>query len=160
MAKRWAYSESLVYHDPEGLVAALIAEKTKLGRDERRWLLVSGAALSEWYVRKLTALWIDRGSLLSAHGMLDQGLNHFYELLFAPNERLVADHTWRLFAAGRLPLIPDRFPERMAEVMTAREITAADLARRVGAFMSMWSEMLPLVEREVGSTYEEFKDTV
>jgi len=160
MGKRWAYSESLVHYDPEGLIASLISEKTELTREEREWLLVSGTTLSEWYIKRLSALWVERGSLLSAHGMLNQGMNHFYEVLFALNNQLVPDHKWRAFYAERLVVLPDRFSERMAEVMVARELTVADLGRRVAAFMVMWGEMVQLVEKEVGKTYAEFKNTV
>lgn len=160
MAKRWTYSESRIHYDPDGLVTRLVAERTRLGEDERRWMLMTGAALSEWYIRRLTDLWVERGSLLSAHTMVHQGLNHFYEMLFALNDRLVADHKWVAWYAERLPLIPDRFPEKLAELLTLREPSLPELRRRVGVFMEMWSEMLPRVERAVGRSYEVFKDEV
>ena len=160
MGKRWAHSESLVHYDPEGLIAPLVAERTKLTDEERRWLMVSGTTLSEWYIRRLSALWVDRGSLLSAHSMLSQGVSHFCEALFALNHKLVADHKWRTFYAERLPVTPAHFSERMAELIVAKELTVSDLERRVSVFMQMWEEIVRLVEKEVGSTFAEFKDTV
>jgi hypothetical protein len=159
-ARRWTYGECRIYHDPDGRIAELLQEKVPLRPEERRWLLISGITLSEWYINRLTALWVERGSIASAHGMFARGLDHFYDALFSLNDRLVADHKWRCFAAERLPVLPPGFRARMEEVTLVHALTGDDLARRREAFMTMWREVLPLVERDVGMAYEEFKDTV
>jgi hypothetical protein len=160
MAKRWAYSESRIRYDPHGRLRQLLEQKVPLRLEEKRWLLTSGITLSEWYINRLTTLWVERGSILSAHGMFPQGLNHFFDMLFSLNDRLVADHKWRLFYAQRLGILPEDFNRRMAEVMRARALDEDELARRQDAFMAMWHQMLPLVEKEVGMTYEEFRNSV
>ncbi len=160
MARRWTYSECRIFHDPEGRIAVLLKGKVPLRPDERRWLLISGITLAEWYINRLTALWVERGSIASAHGMFARGLDHFHDMLFSLNDRLVADHKWRSFAAERLPVQPADFRARMEEVTLVHALTVEDLARRREAFMAMWREMLPLVERDVGMAYDEFKDTV
>jgi hypothetical protein len=160
MTKRWAYSECQVYYDPDGSVADLLGEKVPLDAKEREWMLISGAALSEWYINRLAALWVKRGSLLSAHSMFDEGLSHFYNMLFALNGQLVPAHKWRIHYARRLPLLPERFAESIERTLIARDLGADELQRRVQAFMAMWTELLPRVEGVVGKTYDEFKDTV
>lgn len=160
MAKRWAYSESSIRYDPRGLLRRLLEQKVPLKPEERRWLMISGITLSEWYINRLTALWVDRGSLPSAHSMFSPGLDHFYEALFGLNGKLVADFKWRLFSAQRLEVLPEDFGARIAEVLQARALDEVELRRRRDSFMAMWRQMLPRVEREVGASYEEFKDTV
>jgi hypothetical protein len=160
MAKRWAFSESRIYHDPEGRVAKLLLEKVPLKPEERRWLLISGITLSEWYINRLTDLWIARGSVASAHYMFNEGLNHFFNMLFSLNNRLVADHKWRYWYAERLEVLPSDFQPRIAEVMALNGSNADEVKRRRAAFMSMWREMLPLVEKEVMMNYEDFRNTV
>jgi hypothetical protein len=116
--------------------------------DERRWLLVSGITRSEWYINRLTTLWMDRGSIASAHSM------------FSLNNRLVADHTWRYYCAERLEILPADFGVQMGKVMELKALDGGELKRRRDAFMEMWHGMLPLVEKEVHMKYEEFKNTV
>jgi hypothetical protein len=160
MAKRWAFSESRIYHDPEGRMAKLLFEKVPLRPEERRWLLISGITLSEWYINRLTDLWIARGSVVSAHCMFSEGLNHFINVLFGLNNQLVADHKWRYYYAERLKVLPSDFQLQMEKVVTLHASTEDEVKRRKAAFMGMWHQMLPLVEKEVMMNYEDFKDTV
>ena len=82
MAKRWTYSQSLIYFDPEEKISQLLKEKVPLKPEERKWLMMSGLSLSEWYINRLTQLWIERGNIISAHHMFNQGLNYFFDMLF------------------------------------------------------------------------------
>jgi hypothetical protein len=138
----------------------MLAEKVPLKASERMWLMVSGLTLSEWYVNRLTDLWIDRGSIVSAHHMIHEGLNHFYSLLFVLNNQLVADHKWRAFYAEKLDILPTNFASKMEEVMLVHAFTKTELLRRKEAFMSMWKEILPRVEKHAGKKYDDFRDTV
>jgi hypothetical protein len=160
MPKRWAFSESRIVYDPEGKTQKLLQDKVPLQPQERRWLLVSGITLSEWYINRLTRMWVDRGSLTSAHTMFNEGINRFYDMLFGLNNQLVADHKWRSYYAERLSILPTDFTDCMKQVLVCNAITENELLRRRAAYMSMWNEMLPLVEEEVHSNYEEFKNTV
>jgi hypothetical protein len=156
MAKRWTYSQGQVYHDPEGKIFHLLDEKVPLKPDEKKWLLMSGCTLSEWYINRLTQLWTERGNLISAHHMVDEGLNYFFDMLFALNNNLVADVKWRYYCAEKLPLLPHQFQERIKETMLLHSFSAEELVRRKNAFMEMWKEMVSIVEQEVKMPYDEF----
>lgn len=160
MAKRWAFSEASIRYDPHGRLRRLLEQKVPLRQEERRWLMISGITQAEWYINRLTTLWMDRGSVPSAHGMFGPGLDHFFEALFGLNGKLVADFKWRLFYAERLSALPKDFSRRMAEVMMVRSLDESELRRRRDAFMAMWQELLPRIEEEVGMKFDEFKDTV
>jgi len=58
MAKRWAYSESSIRYDPQGRLRRLLEQQVPLRPEERRWLMISGITLSEWYINRLTELWV------------------------------------------------------------------------------------------------------
>ena len=122
--------------------------------------MISGLTLSEWYINRLTRLWIDRGSMLSAHNMFNEGLNQFYTMLFSLNNELTADHKWRLFYAEQLAILPGDFESAMENVMRVRALDEAEIVRRREAFMRMWEEMLPKIDKETSMKYENFKDTV
>ena len=160
MGKRWAFSESKIHFDPGGTTSTLLAEKVPLKPGERTWLMISGLTLSEWYVNRLTRLWIDRGSVLSAHNMFSEGLNQFYAMLFSLNNQLTADHKWRLFYAEQLTNLPKDFESAIGNVMRVQALDEAEIVRRRDAFMGMWEEMLPKIENETGMKYQDFKDTV
>jgi hypothetical protein len=160
MGKRWTFSQGQVYYDPQGRISKLLEEKVPLKPEEKRWLLMSGLALSEWYINRLTHLWVERGNLVSAHHMFAQGLNYFFELLFALNNQLVADMKWRYYCAERLVLLPTNFQERIKETMILNAFSLEELERRQKAFMEMWREMLPIVEQEVQMSYDEINQLV
>lgn len=160
MSKRWAFSQREIAYDPQGLIAQLLQEKVPLRPEEKRWLLMSGLVLSEWYINRLACLWIERGNIISAHHMFYQGLNYFFDMLFALNDELVADMKWRYYCAEKLPLLPANFRERIQEVLLLNAVTVEEIQRRREAFLTMWREMAPIVEREVGMPYEEIMNAV
>lgn len=160
MPKRWTFAQGRIEYDPQGEVARLLAEKVPLRPDERRWLLMSGLALSEWYIHRLTHLWVQRGDLVSAHDMFAPGLKCFFDLLFALNGALVPDVKWRYYCAQQLERLPERFRERTEEVLVLHALTEQELERREAAFMGMWRELCPLVEAEVGLSFEKINELV
>ena len=121
---------------------------------------MSGLALSEWYVNTLTHLWVERGNIISAHHMFSQGLNYFFDMLFAMNNQLVPDMKWRYYCVERLERLPPNFHERIKEVMLLNAFTIEEIERRQESFMEMWQHMVPLVEQEVNMPYDQFKDLV
>jgi hypothetical protein len=160
MARRWTYSHGQIYFDPQGKIAQLLQEKVPLLPEEKRWLLMSGFTHSEWYVNRLTELWIERGNIISAHHMFDQGINYFFDMLFGLNNELVADMKWRYYCVEQLQRLPHNFQEHIQDLMTLHSFTTDELERRKRVFMEMWEEMKPLVENEVQMTFEEMLQVV
>ncbi len=155
MAKRWTFSQGRIHYDPQGRISRLLEEKVPLKPEEKRWLLMSGLTLSEWYVNRLTDLWVARGNMISAQHMFFQGLNYFFDLLFALNDELVADMKWRYYCVEQLKRLPAHFQERVKETMILQAFSMEELERRKSAFMEMWQEMRPIIEQEVQLSYEE-----
>ena len=117
--------------------------------------MMSGLSLSEWYINRLTQLWIERGNIISAHHMFNQGLNYFFDMLFGLNNELVADMKWRYYCVEQMEQLPHHFKERFKEIMILHSLTEEELNRRKSAFMEMWREMQPMIEAEVKMTFEE-----
>jgi hypothetical protein len=155
MAKRWTYEQGQIVYDPESKIAQLLEEKVPLKLEEKKWLLMSGCVLSEWYINGLTQLWVERGNLISAHHMFDEGLNHFFTMLFGLNNQLVADVKWRYYCVEQLAQLPPSFQERMKDTMMIQSFSTEELERRKAAFMAMWQDMLPRVEHEVQLSFDE-----
>ena len=160
MAKRWTYSQAQIHYDPKGLITQLLQEKVPLQPEEKKWLLMSGLVLSEWYANRLTSLWVERGNIISAHNMFAQGLDYFYDMLFAINNQLVADMKWRYYCVEGLPRLPLHFRESIQEIMLLHALTVEEIERRKRAFMGMWQQMVPMVEQEVQMPYNKFKELV
>lgn len=160
MAKRWTFSQGQIHYDPQGKISQLLAQKVPLQPEEKKWLLMSGISLSEWYVNRLTSLWVERGDMLSAQYMFAQGLNYFFDMLFALNDQLVADTKWRCYCVEQLGRLPSQFQEHIQQTMLLQAFTVEELERRKNAFMKMWGEMLPIIEAEVGMSYEEINALV
>ena len=159
-SKRWTYSQAEVYFDPQEKIAQLIKEKVPLNPEEKRWLMMSGLVLSEWYINRLPRLWIERGNIASAHHMFDQGLTYFFDMLFALNDELVADMKWRFYCAEKLKRLPRGFQEGIKDTMIIHSFSLEELERRQKAFMGMWEEMKPIIEEELEMSYDEFRELV
>lgn len=155
MAKRWTFSQGQIFYDPMGKIARLLAEKVPLQPEEKKWLLMSGLVLSEWYTNRLTRLWVERGNIVSAHHMFAQGLNYFFEMLSGLNDQLVADTKWRYYCVERFERLPHNFRERIKDTMLLHSFSVEELDRRQAAFMEMWREMKPVVEEEVQLSFDE-----
>ncbi len=160
MSKRWTYARSVIHFDPQGKTGQLLQDKVPLKPEERKWLMMSGLSLSEWYVNRLTQLWVERGNLVSAQHMFDQGLLYFFDMLFGLNNELVADMKWRYYCMEQLEQLPRDFTERIREIMTLHGFTLEELDRRKAAFMDMWREMLPVIEGKVKLTFKEIEELV
>jgi len=160
MSKRWTFSLGQIHYDPDGLIARLLQEKVPMQPDEKKWLLMSGLVLSEWYFNRLTRLWLERGNIISAQHMFNQGLIYFFDLLFAINDQLVADMKWRYYCVESLTCLPQHFRKSIQEIMLLNAFSVEEIERRKVAFMKMWQQMVPLVEKEVQMPYDEFKELV
>lgn len=160
MAKRWTFSQGEIFFDKEQKIFRLLNDKVPLKPDERRWLIMSGFTLSEWYINRLTQLWVERGNIISAHQMFGQGLNYFFTMLFGLNNELVADMKWQIYCAEKLERLPDSFQERIKEIMILHSFSIVELERRRGVFMEMWQEMKPIIEEEVHMTFTEMLEIV
>ncbi len=122
--------------------------------------MMSGLTLSEWYINRLTHLWVERGSLLSAHHMFNQGLIYFFDTLFGLNNELVADMKWRYYCVEQLERLPHNFKEQLRDTMILHSISMDELDRRQKAFMEMWREMQPIIEEQVHLSFDEMVQLV
>lgn len=160
MAKRWTYSQCRIYFDTQGKICQLLKEKVPLRIEEKRWLMMSGLTLSEWYINRLTQLWVERGNIISAHQMFDQGIIFFFDMLFGLNDELVPDMKWRYYCVEQLEQLPNNFQERIKETMKLHEFTIEELERRKRSFMEIWREMQPIIEEKVQMTFEEMEQII
>ena len=160
MSRRWAYSQGQIYSDPSGKISQLLKEKVPMQPEEKKWLMMSGLTLSEWYINRLTQVWVERGNITSAHHMFDQGLNYFFDMLFGLNNQLVADMKWRYYCVEQLEQLPHNFQENIKNAMTLHSLSIEELERRQTAFMEMWREMKPIIENEVQMTFDEMLQIV
>lgn len=160
LGKRWAYSNSQIYWEKDGQITSLLNEKVPMREEEKRRLVMSGIVLSEWYCNRLTELWIRRGDVVSSHYMIAEGLNHFFNAIFAFNNEMPPDYKWRFFCSKQLENIPTTYEECMIETIKIEKMDLNDLTRRKNAFMKIWNQMLPSIETYLGMQYSEFKDKV
>ena len=155
MARRWTYSQAQIYFDPQEKIAQLLKEKVPLEPEEKRWLMMSGLTLSEWYINQLTELWVGRGNLISAHQMFDQGLIYFSDMLFGLNDEWVAGYEVAILLRRETGTITRQFPGTDQGQYGSAFIFIGRVERRQKAFMGMWNEMKPMIEEEVQMSYDE-----
>ncbi len=160
MPKRWTYSQGIIHYDPTDQIAAMLKQKVPLKPEERKWLMMSGLVLSEWYINRLTSLWVERGNITSAHHMFDQGMNYFFDALFGLNNELVADMKWRFYVVERLERLPVHFNERVMEMMILHSFTVEELERRKSAYLKLLEGIKPEIENELQLSFEEMLELV
>jgi hypothetical protein len=92
--------------------------------------------------------------------MFHQGLNFFFDMLFALNNELVPDMKWRYYCVEQLERLPHNFQERIKDTMIMHSTSMEELERRQAAFMEMWREMKPIIEQEVLMSFDEMVQIV
>ncbi len=160
MSMRWSLSEAIVYHDTNGIIKKLLKERAKFLKGERRWLMIEGTIQSEWFCNSMPELWVSRGDIVSAHAVFDKGMQHFYEALFAFNNCLVPYEKWRINYARKLPWVPKKFDEKLKEIYLVKSLSKKELERRKNAFMYIWNQFAPKIEKEVKLTIKEMDKMV
>ncbi len=105
-------------------------------------------------------LWIERGSIVSAHKIFDEGLDRFLDMLFALNDALIPATKWRYFCAEQLGRLPTNFQASFEDAMMLKAFAAEEVERRRAVFLDMWEEMRVVVEQELGMPYEESNQEV
>ena len=160
MAERWAFSTSKIYYDPKGMIKSLLEEKVPLKEEERRNLMIDGIVQSEWYINDLSKTWVERGDLLCAFHQFGKGLSHFFNAIFSFNNELIPDYKWKLNIIKQMNILPKNFNKKLEEVLLTKEISEEEVERKRKAFMFLWKDFLPLVEKEVGLSFKNMEKLV
>ncbi len=156
MEARWAYSQSVIYRDTNGMVRKLLKRKVPLKKSEKKQLLIDNTVQSEWYINELTRSWTARSNMGSAHSMFLYGVDNFFDALFVLNNQLIPAKKWKFYLAQRLRWLPKGFSKKLKEVYRVNNFSRAELEQRKQAFMYLWKQFLPKVEKEVGMKFAEF----
>jgi hypothetical protein len=133
-----AFQESVVLWSSADFDSRAFSDSLALKKQERRdaicelifkmgWL---GFSPSRWFGKVVRGyrwslphdLWLQRGSLASAHTTVDRVLDSLLELLFFLNGERPPDAKWRRYLVTDLPFTPPGFAKRLARVeQTARD---------------------------------------
>ncbi len=76
------------------------------------------------------------------------------------NNQLVPDMKWRYYCVEKYERLPHNFRDRIKDIMILNSISIEELDRRQAAFMGMWQEMKPTIEREVQLSFDEMLQNV
>ncbi len=155
--RKWAYSQHRILYDPQKKIERLIKKKTVLSEKERKWLLMEGLEQSHYFCVNVPEKWVRRGDILAAHHCFCYGIDMLLQTLFALNKTHVPADPWRLWCARRLEYKPRGFEKNLREMMIVKELSKQELERRKKAFLRVWKNLKPVVEKEVGRKWEDFK---
>lgn len=86
--------------------------------------------------------------------MITEGINLFLNMLFAFNHELPPDYKWKIFCTKELTIKPEKFEERISDVLMVKEMTIFELERRMKSFLGLWKEMIPRIEEGIKMSYE------
>lgn len=127
LGRRQAVEESVVLHRTRGVSIASLRREVALERKERLARIADALFHLGWIgfhprrwtgQRKLGYLWsvpcdvwLQRGSVASAHATVDAACDLALQLLYLVNGRYPADPKWRRFLAEGLPISPRGWPE-------------------------------------------------
>lgn len=158
---KWDFSHAEIVYDVNGEIQDLITRKVRVSKGF--WLkriVVCGEHL-KWYccppredVGTITEAWIERGDLTSAHYCLNYSIDLMIQMIFALNRELLPPPKWVLFYSYGLKWLPKNFKRLVEEALTAKELTTAELNRRLRILRRMWLDVLPKIRDETGLTPE------
>lgn len=151
--QRQAYSEANIIYDPSGRVAQLLAQKVPLTDHEQTARIVSGLVHLGWqgfaYQGRVdkewrgyrwpfpSDLWLRRGSVRTAHAVLNHCLDLLVGLLYAANKSLQPDYKWRYFYVDALPWLPNDFGARYTDALRVAAIDEAEARRRIAVVQGL-----------------------
>lgn len=145
--ERWQASTAEVLYDPEGLVAALLADKGAYPPAERDRALAEALATTERLLDSVVPAWLYRGDALAAHHALGAALDALLAVLYLINERPFPGQHWGLRLAGELPWLPERWEERLAAALVVAEPSNGEAGRRrrvlSGLLRDCWARIAP-----------------
>ena len=158
---KWDFSHAEIVYDVNGEIRDLIKRKVKVSKGF--WLkriVVCGEYL-KWYccppqkdVGTITEAWIDRGDLISAHYCLNYSVDLMTQMIFALNKEFLPAPKWSVFYSQHLKWLPKNFKRLVEEALTVRDLTTAELNRRLRVLRRMWLDVLPKIKEETGLTPE------
>ena len=160
MEKRWAFSNALIYYDPESKIRQLISDKVPLKSKERKWMIIEGMIQSEWYCNIVSESWVYRGDVVSAHYSINAALEELLNAVFAINKELFPPKKWRIRQSFHLRWLPKEFRAKLEQIMQVKALSTKELKRRRAALNYLWEQVLPRAEEEVGMRFGEFKTMV
>lgn len=93
---------------------------------------------------------------MSSHYAVNQAIECLLKVLFALNRKFIPPEKWRLYCSYSLKWLPSNFKEHIRKALLTRKYTLEDVERRVRILRSLWKEVLPKVEKEVGLSFDKF----
>lgn len=157
---KWDASNAQIAFDPTGAVKHVLKTKVKVPKDFWIRRIAISAEYMKWYccppredVSTIAESWIDRGDLLSAHYCLNYAIDLLLETVFALNREYLPPKKWRIFCFKNLKWLPKNH-RLLDEAVRVKNLSAQDLGRRLKALRTMWTAVLPQIEKMTGRTPE------
>jgi GNAT superfamily N-acetyltransferase/predicted nucleotidyltransferase len=135
-SRRQAFEEGIVLYRCPAFSVPRLRAALRLSERARRAAIVEllfkigwlGFEPRAWYGKVVHGyrwalpprLWLERGSVPSAHVMVDRVLDYLFELLFLINGRRPVDPKWRRYLVEHLGWLPQHFSRRLATLESAR----------------------------------------
>jgi hypothetical protein len=129
-AERWQARRAEILYDPEGRVRELFEAKAVFEASDIAGALLAEASHARHLLDRAVPAWLYRGDSLAAHDCLNRAVVATVRVVYLANEQPAPDDA-RLTAMTReLERLPARWSDRLAEVLTVSEPSAAEASRR------------------------------
>lgn len=139
--KRWDRSYAVVLHDPQGLMADMLARKAVLADEEKQRLSKRYlTSYGDYFCQIVVPSWLHRGDLLAAHHCLNIALNGLIKTVFLANDELIPFEKWALNLSYTLPWTPPNWRERVEQAFLVCELSQADVERRCTLIRGLFDE--------------------
>jgi len=152
-AERWQAARAEILYDPEGLIAELFQRKAVIGDAEQHALLGDEAATASYLLDVAVPAWLYRGDPIGAHHVLNLVVTSIIRLVYLVNQQPVPAEKWLVHLSFELPWQPERWRERLADVLAVREPTNVEASRRLRLLDTLlrecWEQVAPAESRDL-----------
>ncbi len=139
MVTRWDASYAEILHDPDGAIAALLADKLAHRPDPHE---AGGPLFAAWWYFELAGnIWIHRGDPLQGHLMLTQAVVELVKALFVLNGEYIPHEKWLIHMSRTLAWTPPDWESRLTAVLCDLAPTVDSLRQRQARIAALWHDL-------------------
>jgi predicted nucleotidyltransferase len=135
----WDASYAKILYDPDGKIAALLAEKL---RQKPAPETADGDLFACWWCFRLAGdIWLRRGDTLQGHFILNEAVKYLLKALFSINGDYIPHEKWLLHLSRTLAWTPPEWEERLTSALLAADASPTGLKARQEVIASLWSDL-------------------
>lgn len=137
---KWDASYNVILYDPYNKIAQLFKHKDLFTAQEK-FQCASECFENCFYLGDLVIQqWIKRGDPLAANYLINKAISGLVKMVFLANNEYPPVEKWALNYSYSLKWLPNKWKERISNIIVIKDVTMDEVKRRHNKFVSLYKE--------------------